>query len=898
MRFGNHTLMRGTGAACALALFVMVPATVVGAEKASAKGASNGPKVTYDDDVKTIFRERCFACHNTEKKTAGLDLTTYSGVMRGGGSGAVIEAGSSSDSYLFTLVSHTAEPHMPPKSDKLPDNYLAAISKWIDGGALESKGSKAAAGKKPKVDFALKGAPIGRPAGPPPMPERLSIEPVVRTTRATAPRTVATNPWSPLAAIPGQKQVLLYNTKTLELVGVLPFPEGDPEVLKFSRNGLLLLAGGGHGAASGRVVVWNVKTGERMFEVGDELDAVLGADISADQSLIALGGPSKMVRVYSTADGSLKSQMKKHTDWVYSVAFSPDGVLLATGDRNGAIVIWEAQTGREYSVLAGHPTAVTALSWRIDSNILASGSEDGSIKLWEMENGTQVKTWGAHGGGVTSIDFTSDGRLVTCGRDGVARLWDQKWAAKTGFSGFADLPLCVAYCNETNRLVAGDWTGAFRVFDGTNGKLLGTLDANPPRLAERLTTADQELVRRRVAHQKLADRLAAAKAEAPKHLAELEAAQKNVAAAESKLKTASDVAAKAKSLVDSLNAEIQTGTRLTALLPAALPVLKDAAEKCAQAAAKLSGDKDIAAAAELMKSQYANKQKQLDEAKRALPDKKGRLAKAMPELAAAEKHVTELKAVLEAARRGAVDPVAVAQAALDASAQTMVQAEQHVHRWKEEIAFHQKLVAIAALQAKAAQLAEVVQTAQAALDAGKAGVDKLQAKVVAAQRESDAAASGIKKAQDLVVQLTAERAANLRQAGALDALLPALNETLAKAEEASRRVPGDADVTMQVSEIKSLVAKKSTELELMKKAAAEKPKAIENAKNQIPLAEAKFAESKKAVEAAQKVVTEATTALQPLADKLAAAKAAQTEGAKTVEAAKKELDGIKPHRAA
>ena len=181
-----------------------------------------------------------------------------------------------------------------------------------------------------------------------------------------------------------------------------------------------------------------------------------------------------------------------------------------------------------------------------------------------MENGTQVKTWGAHGGGVTSIDFTRDGRLVSCGRDGVARLWDQKWAAKTGFSGFADLPLCVAYCNETNRLVAGDWTGAFRVFDGTNGKLLGTLDANPPRLAERLTTADQELVQRRAAHQKLADRLAAAKAEAPKHRAELEAAQKNVAAAESKLKTANDVAAKAKSLVDSLNAEIQTATRLTA----------------------------------------------------------------------------------------------------------------------------------------------------------------------------------------------------------------------------------------------------------------------------------------------------------------------------------------------
>lgn len=898
MRLGIHTATRGTTAACALAFLLAVPATALPAEKAPAKAAAKGPKVSYDDNVRTIFRERCFACHNTEKKTAGLDLSTYSGVMAGGGSGAVIDAGSSGDSYLFSLVSHTSEPHMPPKSEKLPADYLATIAKWIDGGALESKGSKAAASKKPKLDFALKGAPTGRPDGPPPMPERLSIEPVIRTARATAPRTVATSPWSPLAAIPGQKQVLLYNTKTLELVGVLPFPEGIPEVLKFSRNGLLLLAGGGRGAASGRVVVWNVKTGERMFEVGDELDAVLGADISADQSLIALGGPGKIVRVYSTADGSLKSQMKKHTDWIYSVAFSPDGVLLATGDRNGGIVIWEAQTGREYSVLAGHASAVTSLSWRIDSNILASASEDASIKLWEMENGTQVKTWSGHGGGVTSIHFTRDGRLVSCGRDGVARLWDQNGAAKTAYSGFADLPLCVAYCDETNRLIAGDWTGAFRVFDAASGKQLGQLDANPPRLAEHLDAAARELVERQAEHQRLAQRLAAAEAESPKHRTELAAAQKNAAVAMTNFKAATDAAAKAKAIVDSLNGQIQSATNVAASLPAVLPILKEAAEKSAQAAAKLAGDKDVAAAAEQVKSQYVKKQKQLDEARRTLADTKVRLVKAKPELAATGVRVAQLKSALETARQRAVDPVAEAKGALDSSSQSLVRAEQHVRRWKDEIAFQAKIVALVALQTKTAQLAEAVQTAQTAYDAGKAEVARLQARVVAAQKESESAAAGVKRAQDLVVQLAAERGANLRQAGALDALLPALNETLAKAEEASRRVPGDADVTTQVTEIKSLITKKTAELELAKKSAAEKPKAIEAAKTQIPLAEKKLAESKTAIEAAQKTVAEAAVALQPLADKLAAAKSAQTEGSKTVDAAKKELDGLKPHRAA
>ena len=883
--------------ACAVCLWLAVPAAAFAAEKASAKGAAKGPKVTYEDHVQPIFREKCFACHNTDKKTAGLDLTNYSAMMAGGGSGAVIKPGSSGDSYLFNLLRPQVRAVHAPQGRKLPDNELAR-PRQVDRRRRPRKQGQQGGRQQKAQDGLRPQRGAGRPEGPPPMPERLSIEPLVRTTRATAPRTVAVNPWSPLAAVPGQKQVLLYNTKTLELIGVLPFPEGMPEVLKFSRNGLLLLAGGGHGAASGRVVVWNVKTGERIFEVGDELDTVLGADISADQSLIALGGPSKMVRVYSTADGSLKYQMKKHTDWIDSVEFSPDGVLLATGDRNGGVVVWEA-ADRPRVFGPGRPPERGHRPFLADRlefpRLRKRRRHDQALGNGERQPGQDV---GAHGGGVTSLAFTRDGQLVSCGRDGVARLWDQKWSAKTGYSGFGDLPLCVAYCDESNRLVAGDWTGAFRVFDGKTGKQIGTLDANPPRLADRLAAANQEFAQRKAEHQKVADRLAAVLAEAPKHQAQLEAARKNVAEVAAKFKLANDETAKARSVVDSLNADLQAQMQLVASLPAVLPVLKEAADKSAQAAAKLKGDKDVENAAAQIKSQFAKKQKQLEDAKKAIPERKVRLDKAKVELAAAAKHMSDLRSVLEAAQRQTVDPVATAKAAVAASAQLLAQSEAHVRRWNDEIAFQTKFVEIAALQAKTAQLAEAVQTAQTALDAGKADVAKLQARVDAAQKESDAAAVGVKRAQEYVVQLNAERTAALRQAGAFDALLPALNETLAKAEEASRRVPGDADVTGQVTEIKNLISKKSTELELLKKAAAEKPKAIEAARNQIPLAEKKLAEAKQAIEAAQKKVAEARTSLNRLASKLAAAKAAQNEGTKTVEAAKKELDGLKPHRAA
>src|SRR6185437_11104489 len=273
------------------------------------------------------------------------------------------------------------------------------IRKWIEGGALESSGSVATAKAKPKFEFQLDAAALGKPSGTPAMPENVATEPFVPQARPSAVVAMAASPWAPLVAVAGHKQVLLYRTTDYHLVGVLPFPEGLIYTLKFSRNGDLLLAGGGRGGQSGLAVAWDVKKGTRVFEVGKEYDIVLAADISPDHSQVALGGPSKIVRVYNTADGSLAFEMRKHTEWVTAAEFSPDGVLLATGDRSNGLIVWESATGREFHDLRGHASFITDLSWRLDSNVLASASEDTTVKLWEMENGTAIKNFGAHGGG-------------------------------------------------------------------------------------------------------------------------------------------------------------------------------------------------------------------------------------------------------------------------------------------------------------------------------------------------------------------------------------------------------------------------------------------------------------------------------------------------------------------
>ncbi|KAJ3059228.1 hypothetical protein HK102_010091, partial [Quaeritorhiza haematococci] len=443
-----------------LALLALGAATTAGAEEGAAK-------ITFMDQVSPIFRNHCGSCHNPDTAKGGLNLETFGGTMQGGGSGAVVEPGDPDSSTLLAVILHTEEPKMPPNSARIPDAEIEVIKKWIEGGALESSGSKVAAKAKPKMELKLDPNALGKPAGEPAMPENLAVEPFTPEARPGAVVALAASPWAPLLAVGGHKQVLLYRTTDQHLMGVLPFPEGPIHVLKFSRGGDVLLVGGGRGGQSGIAVGFDVKTGERVFEVGREYDAVLAADVSPDQGQVALGGPGRIVRVYSTADGSPLYEIKKHTEWITALEFSPDGVLLATGDRNNGLLVWEAETGREYLELRGHTGSITDVSWRLDSNVLASSSEDGT--------------------------FATDGRLATAGRDRVVRIWDANGGKQTELEPFGDLALAVALTHDESAVAGSDWSGAIRLWDVKDGRRLASLTPAPAPIAVRIDLAQKEL---------------------------------------------------------------------------------------------------------------------------------------------------------------------------------------------------------------------------------------------------------------------------------------------------------------------------------------------------------------------------------------------------------------------
>ena len=212
-----------------------------------AADAKPAEKINFQDHVLPILRTKCGMCHSAGQAKGGLVIETHASIMQGGASGAVIEAGDLDGSRLWDLITHKEQPSMPPNEAKLPDETLAVIQKWIVGGALENKDSKPKIKKTTQFTLSPTDISSGKPSGPPPMPENLPTEPLTFSPRGNSVTALAVNPWSPLAAVSGFRQVLLYDLTDFTLAGVLAFPEGTVHVLRFSRNGSLLLAAGGRG---------------------------------------------------------------------------------------------------------------------------------------------------------------------------------------------------------------------------------------------------------------------------------------------------------------------------------------------------------------------------------------------------------------------------------------------------------------------------------------------------------------------------------------------------------------------------------------------------------------------------------------------------------------------------
>lgn len=439
--------------------------------------------VHFDGHVSEILKRNCWNCHGDSKQEAGLNLTSYESVLKGGSGGAVVVSGRASASRLLDVLIETdPEKRMPPDTDPLPSKEIAIIKKWIEAGLLENASSKGS--EKATMSFVPR-ARTDEKSSEPIVPT--GLEPLVQSkVRSPFPiLALAVSSNAPVAAVSSFESVEFRRIDTNQSLGVVPFASGEPHVIRFSSSGAVLLVAGGRPVQDGAATLYDVQSGRKLTTLGNEADTIMAADISVDEKTVAIGGSGKTIKIVSTTDGKLISSLVKHTDWITSLSYSPDGKFLVSGDRIGNIYLWDAAQGGLLLPLAEHKGLIRSFAWRSDSQVLASCGEDGTIVWWDINKGFPIRSvanahppvrkpleYGKIANGVLDVCFGPNGELASCGRDGIVRLWSSDGSPLKAFEfdkqsdalgnrkiARTAMPLRVGISHDGKYLIAGDSAG-------------------------------------------------------------------------------------------------------------------------------------------------------------------------------------------------------------------------------------------------------------------------------------------------------------------------------------------------------------------------------------------------------------------------------------------------------
>ncbi len=179
-----------------------------------------GAEVDFAHQVVPILREHCAKCHMGDAHKGGFSMNTRESLLTGSEDGVVLEAGKADASrFLEVLHSQDKDERMPPKGARVPEEKIAVLREWINGGLAWENGFT-----------------FGKDAYEPPLkPRRPELPPVVGGRQNPVDRLIddyfrehkITRP-QPLDDAGFIRRVML------DLVGLLPAPE---EVEAFVADG-------------------------------------------------------------------------------------------------------------------------------------------------------------------------------------------------------------------------------------------------------------------------------------------------------------------------------------------------------------------------------------------------------------------------------------------------------------------------------------------------------------------------------------------------------------------------------------------------------------------------------------------------------------------------------------
>ena len=243
------------------------------------------------------------------------------------------------------------------------------------------------------------------------------------------------------------------------------------------------------------VLILNIQTGERVFRVEIDGEAITSLALSPSASHLVVCSRSLSMRIYNLNNQvpELQTILKPHTTPVITSTIDATGTLLATGGADGAVKVWDIKGGFVTHTFHGHGGVVSALSFfqRTSEPIskpkakrksteadydalsffLASGGEDGKIRIWNLRTRKSVASLDSHISVIKSLDFSEQQQtLLSAGRDKTIILWDFKSWKPRKVIPVLEVVEAAGFASDGKYCYSGGENGKVRIWSTSSGK--------------------------------------------------------------------------------------------------------------------------------------------------------------------------------------------------------------------------------------------------------------------------------------------------------------------------------------------------------------------------------------------------------------------------------------------
>ena len=218
-----------------------------------------------------------------------------------------------------------------------------------------------------------------------------------------------------LAAAGLDKLVVLYDTKTLEVLRTLRGHSSRVTALAFHPDGTIVASG-----SPSEVKLHDVATGEERLALPGGLAEVEGAMAFVRDGAQLAVATGAAIQLYNVESGRLARELKGHTGPIAAIASSADGLQLAScSGPDHSVRVWSLSEEKEPLVF-DHRGGPHALAFHPREKIIAVGGMGQWVGVWDSETGQLLREFAPPdptpaGAWCTSLAFSLDGQTLAAG---------------------------------------------------------------------------------------------------------------------------------------------------------------------------------------------------------------------------------------------------------------------------------------------------------------------------------------------------------------------------------------------------------------------------------------------------------------------------------------------------